>query len=123
MPAWKKLIALAVVGVAIPATIASAGDGGNRRAAQVQVEFGIRVARQGLWREATYRWERAVEMDPTYAAAFNDLAVAYEQAGELDKAKKAYQRAAELDPKNASIKQNIELFKEINDRASRQTPK
>jgi Tfp pilus assembly protein PilF len=123
MPALKKLIALAVVGVAVSATIASAGDRGNRRAAQAQVEFGIRVARQGLWREATYRWERAVEMDPTYAAAFNDLAVAYEQAGELDKAKKAYQRAAELDPKNASIKQNIELFKEINDRASRQTPK
>ena len=120
MPALKKLIALAVVGMAVSATIAGAGD---RKLAQSQVEFGIRVARQGLWREATYRWERAVELDPTYAAAFNDLAIAYEQAGELDKAKKAYQKAAELDPKNASIKQNIEFFKEINDRASRQTPK
>jgi Tfp pilus assembly protein PilF len=123
MPALKKLIALAVVGVAVSATIADAGSRGDRRSAQAQVEFGIRVARQGLWREATYRWERAVELDPTYAAAFNNLAVAYEQAGELDKAKKAYQKAAELDPKNASIKQNIDLFKEINDRASRQTPK
>ncbi len=123
MPALKKLIALAVVGVAVSATIADAGNRASRRSAQSQVEFGIRVARQGLWREATYRWERAIELDPTYAAAFNNLAIAYEQAGELDKAKKAYQKAAELDPKNASIKQNIEFFKEINDRASRQTPK
>ena len=79
--------------------------------------------RQGLWREAIYRWERAVELDPTYAAAFNNLAIAYEQAGQLDKAKQAYEKAAELDPKNTSIKQNIDLFKEINDRANRQTPR
>jgi Flp pilus assembly protein TadD len=78
------------------------------------------VAQQGLWREATYRWERAVELDPTYAAAYNNLAVAYEQSGEFEKAKQAYMKASELDPKNVYIKQNVELFKEINDRASRQ---
>ena len=38
-----------------------------------QVDFGINVAQRGLWREAIYRWEKAVEIDPTYAAAFNDL--------------------------------------------------
>jgi Tfp pilus assembly protein PilF len=125
MPSVKKLIVLAVAAVAVSATSASAADrkGGNRGEARTQVDFGVRVAQQGLWREATYRWERAVELDPTYAAAYNNLAVAYEQAGLLDKAKQAYQKAAELDPKNPSIKQNIELFKEINDRASRQTPK
>ena len=119
MPALKKVIAIAALGVAVSATPGLAGD---RKAAKAQVDFGIRVAQQGLWREATYRWERAVELDPTYAAAFNNLAVAYEQAGQLDKAKSAYQKAAELDPKNPSIKQNIELFREINDRANRQDP-
>ena len=121
MPSVKKLIVLAVAAVAVLATPASAADrkSGNRREARAQVDFGVRVAQQGLWREATYRWERAIELDPTYAAAYNNLAVAYEQAGLLDKAKQAYQKAAELDPKNSSIKQNIELFKEINDRASR----
>ena len=125
MPSVKKLIVLAVAAVAVLATPASAADrkSGNRGEARAQVDFGVRVAQQGLWREATYRWERAIELDPTYAAAYNNLAVAYEQAGLLDKAKQAYQKAAELDPKNPSIKQNIELFKEINDRASRQTPK
>jgi Flp pilus assembly protein TadD len=120
MPTCKKLIALAVLGIAVSATFAQAAD---RKSAVSQVSFGIDAAKAGLWREATYRWERAVELDPTYAAAYNNLAVAYEQAGQFEKAKRAYQKAAELDPKNSYIKQNIDLFKEINDRASRQNPR
>src|SRR5688572_31545420 len=89
-----------------------------RSDAKEQVAFGISVAQRGLWREAIYRWERAVEIDPTYAAAFNDLAVGYEHEGQLDKARKAYEKALELEPNNAQIRQNFELFKEINDRTS-----
>jgi Tfp pilus assembly protein PilF len=118
MPRLKKVIAWAVVAVAISATAAGAAD---RKEARNQVEFGIRVAAQGLWREAIYRWERAVELDPTYAAAYNNLAVAYETFGEFEKAKRAYEKAIELDPKNTYVRQNFDLFKEINDRASRQT--
>ena len=113
----KKSLTLAFATLAVSATIASAAD---RKEARSQVEFGIKVAQQGLWKEAVYRWERAVELDPTYAAAFNNLAVACETAGLFDKAKKAYERALELDPKNVYIKQNFELFKEVNDRANRQ---
>ena len=87
-----------------------------RSEAKSQVAFGISVAQRGLWREAIYRWEKAVELDPSYAAAFNDLAIAYEHEGLLDKARKAYEKATELDPNNAEIRQNFELFKEINDR-------
>jgi type IV pilus assembly protein PilF len=89
-----------------------------RSDAKSQVEFGINVAQRGLWREAIYRWEKATELDPTYAAAFNDLAIAYEHEGQLDKARKAYERALELDPNNAQVRQNYELFKEINDRTT-----
>ena len=89
-----------------------------RSDARSQVEFGINVAQRGLWREAIYRWEKAVELDPTYAAAHNDLAIAYEHEGMLDKARKAYEKALELDPNNQQIRQNYELFKEINDRTS-----
>ena len=90
-----------------------------RSDAKKQVEFGISVAQRGLWREAIYRWERAAQMDPTYAAAYNNLAVAYEHEGDLDKARTAYEKAIELEPDNALIKQNYELFKEINDRTTR----
>src|SRR2546421_101187 len=88
-----------------------------RTDAREQVEFGINVAQRGLWREAIYRWEKAVELDPTYAAAFNDLAIAYEHEGQLEKARKAYEKALEIAPNNAEIRQNFELFKEINDRS------
>jgi len=90
-----------------------------RSDAKKQVEFGVDVAQRGLWREAIYRWERAVQIDPTYAAAQNNLAIAYEHEGDMEKARIAYEKALELEPNNAFIKQNYELFKEINDRTAR----
>jgi type IV pilus assembly protein PilF len=106
------LLSCAATGSASPALADARSD------AKSQVEFGINVAQRGLWREAIYRWEKATELDPTYAAAFNDLAIAYEHEGQLDKARKAYERALELDPNNAQVRQNYELFKEINDRTT-----
>ena len=53
------------------------------------------------------------------SAPLNDLAIAYEHEGDLDKARVAYEKALELEPNNALIKQNYELFKEINDRTTR----
>ena len=91
----------------------------DRSAAKEQVDFGIRVAQNGLWREAQYRWERAVELDPTYAEAWNNLAIAYEHSGKFDDARKAYETAIKLDPKNTMIRQNYDLFKEINDRTQK----
>src|SRR5437868_12256362 len=91
----------------------------SRSDAKKQVEFGIAVAQRGLWREAIYRWERAVQIDPRYAEALNDLGIAYEHEGDLDKARTSYEKALELEPNNALIKQNYELFKEINDRTTR----
>lgn len=91
----------------------------QRSEAKQQVEFGIQVAQRGLWREAIYRWERATQLDPTYAAAYNNLAIAYEQQGELEKARAAYEKALSLEPNNALIKQNYDLFREINDRATK----
>jgi Tfp pilus assembly protein PilF len=94
-----------------------------RSEAKSQVAFGIDVAQRGLWREAIYRWERAVQIDPSYAAALNNLAVAYEHEGQLDKARKAYEKALEIEPNNVQIRQNYELFKEINDRAGAEKEK
>jgi Flp pilus assembly protein TadD len=90
-----------------------------RSDARAQVEFGIAVAQKGLWKEAAYRWERATQIDPTYGAAYNNLAIAYEQQGDFEKARAAYEKALELEPNNAMIRQNYDLFKEINDRSNR----
>ena len=105
--------------VACVATVtASPSFADSKSEAKSQVEFGINVAQRGLWREAIYRWQKATELDPTYAAAYNDLAIAYEHEGQLDKARKAYEKAIELDPNNTQVRQNYELFKEINDRTT-----
>src|SRR6266540_2789946 len=109
-------LALLAACAATVSTIPSFADA--KADAKSQVEFGINVAQRGLWREAIYRWEKATELDPTYAAAYNDLGIAYEHEGQLEKARKAYEKALELDPNNAQVRQNYELFKEINDRTA-----
>jgi len=95
------------------------GNEDARSQAKEQVEFGIKVAQSGLWKEAAYRWEKAVQLDPTYAAAWNNLAVAHEQQGNFEKAREAYERALQLDADNLLFRQNYDLFKEINDRTKR----
>jgi type IV pilus assembly protein PilF len=110
--------------LAVSAVLAgSASFADARQDAKSQVDFGVNVALRGLWHEAIYRWEKAVGLDPTYAAAFNDLAIAYEHEGQLDKARTAYEKALALEPNNSQIRQNYELFKEINDRAAQQKDK
>jgi Tfp pilus assembly protein PilF len=90
-----------------------------RSEAKGQVEFGIKMAQNGLWKEAAYRWKKAVELDPTYAAAWNNLAIAYEHQGDFENAEEAYSKAVDLDRDNMLIRQNYDLFREINDRTKR----
>ena len=110
----KRLLALVVLVTALGGVVYADA----RSDAKAQVEFGIAVAQRGLWKEAIYRWERATQIDPTYAAGFNNLAVAYEHEGMLDKAAEAYERALKLEPNNVLVRQNFELFKEIHDRTN-----
>ena len=112
-------IARAVVCAGLLASVAQPAFADARSEAKSQVEFGIKVAQNGLWKEARYRWEKAVELDPTYAEAWNNLGIGYEHEGRFDEARKAYEKAVALDPKNILIRQNYDLFKEINDRTKR----
>ena len=91
----------------------------RRSEAKAQVDFGIELAQKQLWKEAEFRWEKAIELDPTYAAAWNNLGIAYEQQGKFDEAKKAYDKARAIDPKNTLILQNHDMFLEIYDRQNR----
>jgi len=109
--------------LALAACLTAPAIADQRSDAKAQVAFGINVAKKGLWKEATYRWEKATELDPTYGAAWNNLGIGYEQLGRFDDARKAYEEALRLDPGNTFFKNNYDLFREIYDRQNRRRNK
>jgi Flp pilus assembly protein TadD len=113
-----KLLLLTAALVALMSAPAYA-DQNRREQAKAQVDFGIRVAQKNLWKEAVYRFERAIELDPTYGGGWNNLGIAYEQMGRFDEARKAYEKALEIEPNNTFIRNNYDLFREIYDRQNR----
>ena len=68
--------------------------------------FAIRAAQAQLWNEAIFRWKQVINIDPDDSKAHNNLGVAYEAVGNMDKAIAAYQRAAELEPDNKYYRLN-----------------
>lgn len=78
-----------------------------------QLNVGVRAAESNLWREALFRFQRAVQIDPADAMAHNNLAVAYEGIGDFEKARAAYIEALRLDRGNAHIQKNYSRFVEF----------
>jgi Tfp pilus assembly protein PilF len=78
-----------------------------------QLNFGVQAAKMNLWREALFRFERAVKLNPDDAMARNNLAVAYEGIGEFDKARTTYLEALRLDKTNTYIQKNYSRFTEF----------
>jgi len=116
----KRILALALMLLVSGLAAAQEESSKDReKESKQQVGFGIEVAQIGLWREAIYRWEKAVELDPTNASARNNLAVAYEQSGRFDEANVEYEKALEIDSDNIYIRQNYELFREAYERKKR----
>ncbi len=88
-----------------------------------QLAFGTEVARKGLWREASFRFEQAIAREPNNARAHNNLAVALEATGEYARALGEYKRALELDPKDTYIRRNYARFAEFYTSYTRTTGK
>lgn len=78
-----------------------------------QDDFGVQMAKMNLWREAMFRFKRAVQIDPGDARAHNNLAVAYEAVGDFESARKEYLEALKLDRTNAYIQKNYSRFVEF----------
>jgi len=91
--------------------------------AATQISFGSSVARKGLWREAAFRFQKAVEKEPNNARAHNNLAVALEASGEFARALAEYKKALELDPNDSYIRRNYARFAEFYTSYTRTTGK
>ena len=90
---------------------------------QTQDNFGVRMAKMNLWREAMFRFRRAVEINPTDAMAHNNLAVAYEATGDFDAAAKEYREALKLDRSNQYIQKNYSRYVEFIQRSKKREAK
>ena len=100
---------------ALLAVLAMAGcssSGKTSTSWKSEKSYGARMARQGFWHEALFRFEKAAEQRPDDPQIQNDLAVAYESVGDTTHALAAYKRALELAPTDAKIKRNYARFAE-----------
>ena len=95
----------------------------NTEKAKSQIAFGARVARQGLWREAAFRFEQAIARDPNNARAHNNLAVALEASGEFARALVEYKKALDLAPNDNYVRRNYARFAEFYTSYTRTTGK
>jgi Tfp pilus assembly protein PilF len=110
--------------VAAVALMAGCAHRSDLSRTEAQDNFGVRMAKMNLWREAMFRFRRAVEIEPTNAMAHNNLAVAYEANGDFDSARKEYLEALKLDRSNAYIQKNYSRYVEFLSRnKKRTTPK
>ena len=95
-----------------------AGSCAHRHATPQAVEenFGVNMAKMNLWREALFRFKRAVQINPADAMAHNNLAVAYEANGDFENAAREYREAMRLDKSNTYIQKNYSRYVEFTSR-------
>ena len=95
------------------------GTGGDLTKPETQREFGVRMAKMNLWREAMFRFRREVQIAPDNAMAHNNLAVALEATGDFDGAAREYREALRLDRSNEYIQKNYSRFVEFTQKAKK----
>jgi len=113
--------AFAASTVLILVSLAAAGcrSSSDTSRPETQRQFGVRMAKMNLWREAMFRFRRAVEIEPQDAMTHNNLAVAYEANGDFDNAAKEYREALRLDRSNEYIQKNYSRFVEFTQKSKK----
>lgn len=81
--------------------------------AKEQLDFGVKMARRGLWSEALFRFKQARRLDPSNPRVLNNMAVAYEALGHFDKALETYQEAVRLQSTDRDLRKNYSRFVEF----------
>jgi tetratricopeptide (TPR) repeat protein len=114
MPSRSPVVFLFLFAALLP--LAACGSSGNRQPdqqASAQLSFGVDMARQGLWKEALFRFTEAEKLDPNNPRIQSNLGVAYEASGQFDKALSSYQKALQLAPNDKGIRSNYSRFVEF----------
>jgi hypothetical protein len=115
----RRAFTSSLVVIALLLVVIGCGSGGDLSRPETQREFGVRMAKMNLWREAMFRFQREVQIAPENAMAHNNLAVAFEANGDFDSAAKEYREALRLDRSNQYIQKNYSRFVEFTQRAKK----
>jgi Tfp pilus assembly protein PilF len=83
------------------------------RASRSEFDFANKLAKDGLWKEALYRWEKTLKQGKSSAAVYNNMAVALEEMGRFEEAEKSYRKALSISPNNSTIQGNYDRLKKI----------
>ena len=106
-----------VLGVLCVLMLGACSSGPSRVApvesSPAQLDFGVDMARRGLWSEALFRFKQAERLDPGDPQILNNMAVAYEALGQFDRALDYYQRAIKADRSNRELRRNYSRFVEF----------
>ncbi|MGD2114817.1 MAG: tetratricopeptide repeat protein [Acidobacteriota bacterium] len=100
---------LPVLALVLAASVACSGAA-RGPGAEEQLEFGVQMAREGLWQEALFRFERANRIRPGDPKILNNMAVALEANGRFQEALEAYREALRVSPGNQELKENYARF-------------
>ena len=106
-----RLLGMAVVAALCWSSGPAEAAKGSR--ADSQLDFGIQMAKRGLWNEALFRFSRVLAERPGDARVLNNMAVAYEAIGQFDKALEHYKLALERDSSNRELRRNYAQFVEF----------
>lgn len=80
------------------------------RASDLNAQLGLGYLKQGQYKRALKKLDKAIEFNPDNASAYHYKAEVYRRLSELDKAETLFKKAMELDPKNQLIESNYGVF-------------
>jgi tetratricopeptide (TPR) repeat protein len=106
----KFLLEVTVKRILIPILMLAVLGACSAKKRDIRTEFAFanKLAKQGLWKEAHYRWKRVLAEGKESASVYNNIAIALEKMGKFGEAKASYQKALKLAPNNSTVKGNYE---------------
>ena len=84
--------------------------GGNKKAAEINVQLGVTYLKQGQYELADSKLRRAIKQDPRSATAHWVFALLQQQLKQNDVAEKHFRKAISLDPKDSKARNNYGTF-------------
>ncbi len=112
---YRKIFLTLIIAISICIPVfaqeGTSEDTSKLSALQVQARLyrnkGLQAQNAGSLQEALSWYQKAVEMDPSFAIVYNDIGVIYESNGLIQLAEQNYLKANKMDPNYLSVYSNL----------------